>query len=392
LDVAVTTVDPSRSLFHFTPGEPYEYLKDLRENCPVYFDPILQGQFITRYSDVYEVMFNAARFRLQARPGEAYDEHQSKDRVVTFRKLLNFKTITPHVDTIIKPELDRLMDKLIAGGETGKAELYRDLCDPFPAHVIGLLFGLNHDDLPDLVRYRNARAAFFNAPPDDFSALEESQKWQARVDERMREVIAAQRAEPKDNLLQFLLTVEEDGKLLSDEDLIQICVRDILMAGSETATRSIANAAYRLLTLPGVYQQLLDDRSLVKDFLEESLRYDPPVHIFWRAANRDDEISGCPIAKDAQLYTSIASANRDPEMFPDPDKFDIARAGGKHVTFSVGPHLCPGAWVGRNELNLAITALLDRLPNLRLDTDEEPPQLTEVILRNWVPLHVRFDA
>lgn len=384
--------DATRSLFHQTPGEPYEYLKDLRENCPVYFDPILQGQFLTRYEDVYEVMFNAQRFRLQARPGEAYDEHQSKDRVVTFRKLLNFKTVTPFIDTIIRPELDRLMDRLVSSGEAGKAELYRDLADPFPAHVIGLLFGMEHDDLPDLVRYRNARAAFFNAPSDDFSALEEAQKWQSKVDERMREVIADQRRAPRNNLLQFLMTVEEDGKPLSEEDLLQVTVRDILMAGSETATRSIANAAYRMLTLPGVYQRLNADRTLIPDFLEESLRYDPPVQIFWRAANQDDEISGCPIAKDAQLYTSIASANRDPEYFEEPNTFDIARAGGKHVSFSVGPHLCPGAWVGRNELKLAVSALLDRLPNLRLDSDAEPPQFTEVILRNWVPLHVRFDA
>jgi cytochrome P450 len=337
-------------------------------------------------------MFNAQRFRLQARPGEAYDEHQSKDRVVTFRKLLNFKTVTPFIEPIIQPELDRLMDRLVASGEPGKAELYRDLADPFPAHVIGLLFGMDHADLPDLVRYRNARAAFFNAPSDDFSALEEAQKWQAKVDERMRAVIADQRRTPRDNLLQFLMTVEEDGKLLSEEDLVQITVRDILMAGSETATRSIANAAYRMLTLPGVYSRLLADRALIPDFLEESLRYDPPVQIFWRAANQDDEISGCPIAKDAQLYTSIASANRDPEYFDEPDTFDIARAGGKHVSFSVGPHLCPGAWVGRNELKLAVSALLDRLPNLRLDPEAEPPRFTEVILRNWVPLHVRFDA
>ena len=384
--------DATRSLFHQTPGEPYEYLKDLRENCPVYFDPILQGHFITRYRDVHDVMFDAVRFRLQARPGEAYDEHQPKDRVVTFRKLLNFKTVSPFLDTIIRPELDRLMDRLVSAGEPGRAELYRDLADPFPAHVIGLLFGLTHEDLPDLVRYRNARAAFFNAPPDDFSVQEEALKWQTKVDARMREVIAEQRRTPKDNLLQFLMTVEEDGSLLSEEDLLQVTVRDILMAGSETATRSISNAAYRMLTLPGVYERLQADRSLIPDFVEESLRYDPPVHIFWRAANSDDEIAGCPIPKDAQLFTSIASANRDPEMFPDPDTFDIARAGGKHVSFSVGPHLCPGAWVGRNELKLAITALLDRLPNLRLDPDAEPPQLTEVILRNWVPLHVRYDA
>src|SRR5262249_45492071 len=160
----------------------------------------------------------------------------------------------------------------------------------------------------------------------------------------------------------------------------------LLMAGSETVTSSVCNAVYRLLTVPGLRERLLADPSLVADFVEESLRYDPPVHIFWRAPNDDVTLAGCPIIKDTQLYTSIAGANRDPEASPDPHRFDLRRPKGRHVTFSVGLHKCPGAFLGRSEVELSVGTIVRRMPDLRIDPAAEAPDLVGVVLRNWMPL------
>jgi cytochrome P450 len=385
----MTTQETGRSLYFQTPGEPYAYLEDLRENCPVYWDPMLRGYFVTRYADVNEVMSNDARFRLQTRPEEQYGEHQTKARVVTFRAILHARVMRPYIETVIQPEIDRLIASFSGAG---KVELLTGFAEKFPAHVIGILFGLEESDFTDLLAYRNARAAVFNAPPDAKEIAKVAAEWQAKMDARMREVLADHRANPRDDLLTWLIDTKEDGKSIPDEEIITVAVRDILMAGSETVASSICNAIYRMVTVPGLYQKIVDDRSLLPAFVEEALRYDPPVHIFWRAPNEDVELSGCPIAKDKQIYTSIASANRDPSVFPDPDTFDIDRPKGKHITFSVGAHRCPGAWVARNEVEMALEALIDRLPNLRLDPDASPPELIGVALRPWAPLNLLFDV
>jgi cytochrome P450 len=377
-----------RSLFQLPAGSsPYEFLAELREQCPVHWDPGLAGYILTRYDDVFNVMRSAEDYRLHR---EQYSEHQKAARVTTFRNLLNSKVTAPYMETMVKPVIDKLISKFEANG---KAELHADLAISFPASVIGLLFGLEESDFEDLFAYRDARSRVFDAPegPAAEEAARVSAQWQEKIDARMREVLAAHREQPRDNLLSLLLTMEEDGKPIPDEEIMQIAVRDILVAGSETATRSTCNAIYRALTLPGMYERLRDDHSLIPDFVEESLRYDPPVHVFWRAANHDAEISGCPIAKDTQLYPSLAAANRDPEAFENPDEFDTTRKKGRHLTFSVGPHRCPGHWVGRTETEIALAMVLDRLPNLRLDPDAPEPVLDGVILRVWSPLHVLFD-
>jgi cytochrome P450 len=384
----MTTEQTDRSLFHQTPGEPFAYLEDLRRNCPVYWDPLLRGHFITRFADVHEIMYNHDDFRLQARPEEQYADHQPKDRVRTFNGLLSKKVLVPRLDSVVQSEIDLLIDGFAAAG---RCELHDDFAEKLPAHVIGTLFGLDRADFPTLLAYRRARSALFNAPPDATEIAVAAAAAQAVMHERMVEVIADHRAQPRDNVLSLLLGLSEDGAPIPDDEIMNIVVRDLLMAGSETVTSSVCNAVYRLLTVPGVLDRLVADPALVPAFVEESLRYDPPVHIFWRAPNRDVEVAGCPIGKDQQIYTSIAGANRDPEVFPEPGTFDLDRPKGQHITFSVGLHKCPGAFLGRSEVELTLATLLRRLPGVRLDPAAVPPDLTGVVLRNWNPLHLLFD-
>lgn len=384
----MTTEQTGRSLFHQTPGEPFEYLEDLRQNCPVYWDPMLRGHFVTRFRDVHEVMFDHERFRLQTRPEEQYSDHQPRDRVRTFNRLLAQKVLLPRMQSVVQAEIDLLLDGFVA---QGRCELHDDLAEKLPAHIIGTLFGMERADFPMLLSYRRARSAVFNAPPDATDIAAHAAAEQAKLHARMVEVIADHRKTPRDNLLSMLLGTYEDGAPIPEHEIMNIVVRDLLMAGSETVTSSLCNAVYRLLTVPALYEQVVADPALVPAFVEESLRYDPPVHIFWRAPNQDVELSGCPIGKDEQMYTSIAGANRDPEVFPDPGRFDLTRPKGEHITFSVGLHKCPGAFLGRTEVELTVATLLRRLPGMRLDTSAEPPRLTGVVLRNWNPLHLLFD-
>jgi cytochrome P450 len=350
---------------------------------------MLRGNILTRYADVAEAMSNTEEYRLQSRPEEQYADHQSMARVATFRGMLSAKTLSPYVPTVIKPEIDRLLDQI---APTGKVELFSQFADPLPSHIISTLFGLEPSDFADMITYRDARIATFNAPPGDTSSQKLAEEWQEKIDARMREVIALHRKEPRDNLVTWLLEAEEDGAPIPDDQIIQIAVRDLLLAGSETSAHGICNATYNLLTRPELLAAVQADRALLGRFVEEVLRFDPPVPLFWRATNADVEISGCPVAKGTQLYPGLAAANRDPAKFDDPEEFRLDRPGGQHLSFSLGDHRCPGAWLGRTEIELAVGALLDRLPNLRLDPDAAPPLSTGVVTRSWRPQHLLFDV
>lgn len=380
--------EAAQSVFLYYTEPPFEWYKQLRSECPVFYDPMLKGHILTRYADVAEAMSNTEAYRLQSRPEEQYADHQSPARVATFRKLLSAKTLSPYIPTVILPEIDRLLSEIIP---RGRVELYSEFADPLPAHIIATLFGLEPSDFSDMIEYRNARIATFNAPPDDVSCHKLAEELQQRVDARMREIIALRRKEPRDDLVSWLLDAEEDGAPIPEDQIIQIAVRDLLLAGSETSAHGITNAVYHLLTRPELHRAVAADRDLLPKFVEETLRFDPPVPLFWRATNEDVEISGCPVARGTQLYPGLAAANHDPAKFDDPDEFRIDRPGGQHLSFSIGPHRCPGAWLGRTEVELALGALLDRLPNLRIDTEAATPLSTGLVTRSWRPLTLLFD-
>ena len=380
--------EAAQSVFLYYTEPPFEWYKALRSECPVFYDPMLKGHILTRYADVAEAMSNTEDYRLQSRPEEQYADHQTPARVATFRKLLSAKTLSPYIPTVILPEIDRLMDEILP---RGRVELYSQFADPLPAHIIATLFGLEPSDFSDMIEYRNARIATFNAPPDDLSCHKQAEELQERVDSRMREIIAARRKEPRDDLVTWLLEAEEDGQPIPDDQIIQIAVRDLLLAGSETSAHGICNAVYHLITRPDLLKAVADDRDLIPKFVEETLRFDPPVPLFWRATNVDVAISGCPVAKGTQLYPGLAAANHDPDKFDDPDEFRMDRAGGQHLSFSLGPHRCPGAWLGRTEVELALGAILDRFSNLRLDPEAATPLSTGLVTRSWRPLTLLFD-
>ena len=380
--------EAAESVFLYYTEPPYEWYKRLRGECPVFYDAMLKGHILTRYADVAEAMSNTKDYRLQSRPEEQYTGHQTDARVATFRKLLSAKTLAPYIPTVILPEIDRILADIIP---QGRMELYTQFADPLPAHIIATLFGLEPSDFSDMIEYRNARIATFNAPPDDTSSHKLAEEWQDQIDARMREVIADHRIERRDDLVTWLLEAEEDGEPIPDDQIIQIAVRDLLLAGSETSAHGICNAVYHLLTRPELHRAVAADRDLIPKFVEETLRYDPPVPLFWRATNMDMEISGCPVAEGTQLYPGLAAANHDPAKFDDPDEFRIDRPGGQHLSFSLGPHRCPGAWLGRTEVELALGAILDRLHNVRLDPEAATPLSTGLVTRSWRPLTLLFD-
>jgi cytochrome P450 len=202
-------------------------------------------------------------------------------------------------------------------------------------------------------------------------------------------VLAERRRNPQDDLISTLAQCELDGQRLTDEDVFAF-LRLLLPAGVETTYRSSGNLLVALLSNPQHIDAVRSDLKLLGRAIEEGLRWEPPITSLVRRVIRDTELAGVQIQSGATITVSVASANRDPERYADPDTFDPYRDDISHLTFGHGPHICLGMHLARMESAVALQALFDRLPDIRLDPDAEPPKITGVAFRSPGSLPVTF--
>jgi cytochrome P450 len=189
-----------------------------------------------------------------------------------------------------------------------------------------------------------------------------------------------------------LARAEVDGDYLPDEVLISF-LRQLINAGGDTTFRGTSALLTALLTHPDQLDAVRADRSLISQAIDEALRWEVPPTSTFRYVIQDTEIDGVKIPKGTFINLVLASANRDPRKFSNPDKFDIFRERKhRHVAFASGPHLCIGQHLAKMEMTRALNQLFDRLPNLRLDPDMPPPQLIGHILRSPEHIWVKFDT
>jgi cytochrome P450 len=187
-----------------------------------------------------------------------------------------------------------------------------------------------------------------------------------------------------------LIVTEIDGRRLNDEVMLGF-MSFLLIGGSGTTTMLIGNVVHHLITHRELWEQVRADRSLVEIAVEESLRYDAPVHGLFRTPRTDVELHGVTIPQDTKTMVLYASANRDPAVWEHPDEFRLDRDRktlARHLAFGYGTHICLGAHLSRMETRIALNALLDRLPDLRLDGD--PVETEPAVLKGYDHLPVAW--
>jgi cytochrome P450 len=280
---------------------------------------------------------------------------------------------------IIRPMVHRFIDAFI---ERGSADLVRELTFPFPIHVITGMLGLPEEDLPQFHRWA---IELINVGADPPRGLAASQKLHDYLVARIEE----KRKEPQEDLISVLAHSEVAGHRLNDEEIVAF-LRLLLPAGGETTYRSSSNLIFGLLTHTDQLDALRADRSLLPQALEEGLRWEGPLTLIMRMCAKDTEVCGVPVPEGAFINVSVGAANHDESRWDNPDEFDIFRKRFPHVAFGFGPHVCLGQHLARMETTVAINALLDRLPNLRLDPEAVDPHISGLIFRSPVSLPVVF--
>ena len=257
------------------------------------------------------------------------------------------------------PEIEALSHQLIDQFPEGAFDLLTQFAQPLPVTIIARLLGVPETLAPDLLRWSNAMVGMYQAGrtrADEDRAITATTEF---VD-FMRGYIAARRQTPRDDLITHLIAAEEEGDRLTTDEMISTCIL-LLNAGHEATVHSIGNATKTLLQTGHYGQTPISDR-----LVEESLRFDPPLHLFTRWAYEDIDVVGHVIPKGAQIACLLGAANRCPKHWDTPEGFDPTRSPKANLAFGAGLHFCLGAPLARLEIANALGALVSRLPGLKL--------------------------
>jgi cytochrome P450 len=304
-------------------------------------------------------------------------EHRASRALVSpsFRTALLERWRSELVEVVVHELIDRFARR-------GRAELAREFTFAFPVQVIARIMGLPRQDY---LRFQRLSIELLNVVYDWDCGIAAS----ASLKAYFTEVLADRRRNPQDDLISTLAESEIDGTRLTDDEIFAFLLL-ILPAGVETTYRASGNLMVALLTEPALMAGLQADRSMLRGAFEEALRWEPPITTVVRRAVHDCELGGVAIPAGTHVSVSVAAANRDPTRYPDPDRFDPTRRNIAHLTFGGGPHLCLGMHLARMEATVAINALLDRLPDLRLDSNVPAPHVVGVAFRSPATLPVEF--
>ncbi|WP_186245600.1 cytochrome P450 [Mycobacterium simulans] len=304
-------------------------------------------------------------------------EHRASRALVSpsFRAALLERWRSELVEVVVHELIDRFAAR-------GRAELVREFTFAFPVQVIARMMGLPRADYP---RFQRLSIELLNVVYDWDRGIAAS----ASLKEYFGEVLAARRRNPQDDLISTLAESEIDGARLTDDEIFAFLLL-ILPAGVETTYRSSGNLLVALLSEPALLDTVRTNRGMVRGAIEEGLRWEPPITSVVRRAVVDCKLGGIAIPSGTTVNVSVAAANRDPRRYPDPDRFDPSRKNVAHLTFGGGPHLCLGMHLARMETTVALNALLDRLPDLRLDPNAPAPRIVGMAFRSPAAIPVEF--
>ncbi|GAA4223429.1 cytochrome P450 [Actinomadura meridiana] len=386
-------------------ANPYPAFERLREESPVFYHEPTRQWVISRYADVDALLRDRrlGRTYLHIASHEEFGQEPEADFLKPFwdliragmldmeppthtrlRRLVS-KAFTSRMVEDLRPTIRRLAGELVAAlADKGGGDLLAEVAEPLPVNVIAEMLGVPVEDRHLLRPWSADICGMYELnPPEDVQHT--AVRAAAEFSDYLRDLIRNRRTEPRDDLISALAHVVDDGDRLTEDELIGTCVL-LLNAGHEATVNSTGNGWWSLFRNPGELDRLRADPSLVPTAVEELLRYDTSSPMFERWVLEDITIGGVDIPRGSEVALQFASANRDPEVFADPDRLDLSRTPNPHITFGLGIHYCLGAPLGRIELAESYGALLRRVPDLRLSA--EPKWKPGFVLRGLQALYV----
>lgn len=393
---------------------PFAAYAQARRQGPVFWDEIGQTHVVLGYDELRAVTADPATFssmtgQLLVKDAPYQDEvdaifreqgilpvnmlvvadppHHSNHRAHVDKvfSISRVKQMQDYLTTVVNEMIDGVIDR-------GSIEFTADFATRVPAFVIADQLGLPRSRFADFRRWTDA-VMIENDPRNTREIQLDLTRTICELQRYLLEKAEEYRRTPGDNILSDLATARDnDGRALSDRELVSM-VLQILVAGIDTTTSAMSSAMYRMITTPGLEDQLRADPSLIGNFIEEVLRFDSPVQALWRRATRDVELGGKQIREGEIIVVRFGAGNHDPAHFPDPDQLDPARRNARnHLAFGSGPHFCVGNQLARGELRTSFAILLDRMKNFRLVRGEDGVEFAATYIAYGVTrLEMAFD-
>jgi len=281
------------------------------------------------------------------------------------RKLLN-KGFSPAAIEGLRPQVEAIVDQMLKPLQRGsEVELMREFANPLPVRIILEMLGIPQELRDTFVGWSQAIAVFRGSPDRTVERARAAQDALIALTEFFRNAVAERRRYKGNDLISLLIDIEEEGEVLTEEELYAQCIA-LLFAGHETTRNLIGNGMYTLLRNPQETEELRENPEIIRSAVEEILRYESPVQFTARVLKEDVEICGQQIRKGWSVLCMLGAANRDPKRFKEPDRFDLKRLNNQHLAFSAGPHACIGGQLARLEGQIALLNLVQRFPEMKL--------------------------
>ena len=383
----------------FTSGHPYAYYKELRKHAPVSWTPMhrkARGFWsVTRYEDIKlaEVtpgIYSSERGSINMGLPPKHLQFPKKLFPAALNSLINLDAprhmelrmqqkdffIPKYVKTLtdkVGRKIDNLLDDIEATGAQNEQQVdfVKMFSEQLPLYTLCEMLGVDEADRPKIVRWMHYLEMAQQVVSAPWSTFKNNPMFIPRYVKNVGEmfaygerVMADRRANPRDDLLTVIAQSTLGGEELSQEYLDGSWLL-IIFAGNDTTRNSLSGTMRLLTEFPNEKQKLLDEPKLIPNALQEALRMTTPVVHMRRTAAQDTELAGQKIAADEKVIFWFGAANRDPDMFENPDIFDILRPNAaKHFAFGHGPHKCLGSRIAQLQLRLAYEKILDRFPNI----------------------------
>ena len=369
-------------------SEPWEMYAEIHKECPVYQMPETGAFLVTKYDDLRQVLRDPKTFSSDVRvasmgqfeelqrsilvEGGGWEHVQTLqrtdppehgryrrliDRVFTMKRV---KELTPRIDKVVSDLIDNFIDR-------GECDFNDEFAMRMPGIIIAEQLGLDHSQVGTFKQWADAMLGASRSAVAGEQEIRENAKLELEAQLFFAKIFEDRRSNPQDDLMSaFVHSQTENEDPLSMHEL-QNMMHQLITGGFETTQSAINHGMWALIRYPKLVGQLKNDKSLLKPFIEEVLRWEAPVQFLARRATKEVELNGTLIPKDSMILVGYGPASRDESKFSCPHQFDIQRPNvGAHLAFGSGGHFCPGALLARQEMMSSFGALIDRLDNIKL--------------------------
>jgi cytochrome P450 len=377
---------------------PSTWYQKMQMDNPVHYDPDFRLYFgakgawqIFRYKDAQRVLSDYEIFSNEYMPKSADNllgsnlNQTDPPRHKQLRALVT-KAFAPSMVAKLESWIYSLCYELIDPWlDEGEMNFVKNFSIPLPGKVTAQLLGVPDQDHDQVNAWINAIAS--DPAVIGMDAFFQAQQEMGRL---FMTLLEERRQIPQDDLITHLLQAEIDGERLSTEDTLAFCIA-LLIAGNETTNGFLANAMYTFAGMPDVQSRLENNINDIPQALNEVLRFQPPVQTMCRIVRKDVELAGQHIKKGDMVNVWLSAANRDPEIFSDPETFNMKRDSGRALSFGHGAHYCIGAMLARIEARIAFEVIFERMENIRFKAGMPPVPNVSTIVAGFQDMYITFD-